>query len=590
MTCGNVTITTDLKLHDALGFNTPQDVLVYDNGTWKSTEVYVFQYGAWTRVFPSSSVTVPEIIHPEWIMVAQSLTNTTTIYLVNISANSYQDIGAPSNFIAGTRVISTTWGSNGWPDPENASMQAAGSFAIAGANSLGGVPVGGRLLVYGNLSEFDFGTNQQCIKMPTLMLDMSLGPTKFETMRAVFHYDNNTQVNKFGYIVAGYGGTAWFIDGVYRSDTGWNSSPATYSITTNFNHINGGITNTTGTKNRIKDTSQTGFDTLGLGVFVCESGYILDGSYEASTQYGNQFPYQGFRNLTVAEQQAAYPWPANTKELLGAPQTALGVQGAECTMISTGLGPYGTKWLRELKICDTALNSIAHLTPNSVTIIENQWSYQGYGYGDPSKPVMLRRKNTNARFDMIAVGDNGKILLRTNGTVWTFYGPGQAETGIYEMQQATLSIIDQEADKHPAAWHSYGTIFKNPWMQYTGFLEKDGSGNVVFREWTETADLRYVYAAGNTVIIVGDGGVIYTLSGGLNGEIGNRFFRCIAVTIANLNHVCWKGDRYVATGDMGTILESPDGITWSNVTQTNKPSSYSWGPATAWDPGSSALS
>ena len=596
------------------------NVYVRKNGAWVESEVYIYKYGGWRRVWPTSSGVIPAVSHPEWVIAGKDITGATMFYLVNISSNSWTPFYYnPSNFIAGSSVKTVNWEAG--IDTANYSQGAVNAIISAGATSVGGLPVGGRIVIYTDVSTPN-PEGGVCTRNPPLRYDITLGPTKFQTVWPVYSREvpDYTGYNRYGVIVAGVGGSCWLLDNLYSRDWDpeyltpqwrpqyydWSPTPIPpydhYYINANFHDINGTITNGNYDLNRIKYAHQGGINTLGMGVHVCEDGYVLDGSTYAAFPNGNYDPYQGFPNLTVAQQRAAYPWPGTGTApygMLGSPQLAKGVQGADTSMVGSSLGPYGSKWFRELKISGTALNSVALFSPDMtsavVTVVENLWAYQGAGFGDPNLPLVLKRRNNHMKCDMIAVGDNGKIMLRVSEGTYNFSSPGDGAITLADAGQVT--ITDQSPGVPHVGLHTYGDMFKNPWVEYKGFLENDNNGNPVFREWTETADFRCVLTratgtlyASHITIIVGDGGVIYYMlhnaANTINGEsYGSRFFRAIAVTVANLNSVVWKGDRYIATGDMGTVLESPDGITWSNVTQSGKPASYAWGPVDSWDPG-----
>jgi bacillopeptidase F len=72
---------------------------------------------------------------------------------------------------------------------------------------------------------------------------------------------------------------------------------------------------------------------------------------------------------------------------------------------------------------------------------------------------------------------------------------------------------------------------------------------------------RGIGGSADRLVAVGSGGAIWT------SETGNvlEWTRRDDGTLPGLNDVIWTGDRFIAVGDLGTVLQSADGLEWSSV-------------------------
>lgn len=70
-------------------------------------------------------------------------------------------------------------------------------------------------------------------------------------------------------------------------------------------------------------------------------------------------------------------------------------------------------------------------------------------------------------------------------------------------------------------------------------------------------------AYGDGWVIVADSGVIFTST---NGVAWNRVATPVQGTVKHLRAVVWTGSLFVAVGNLGTVLTSPTGATWTQRT------------------------
>jgi hypothetical protein len=136
----------------------------------------------------------------------------------------------------------------------------------------------------------------------------------------------------------------------------------------------------------------------------------------------------------------------------------------------------------------------------------------------------------------IAVGDSGVILSSPNGKTWT-----QRVSGTF----SSLKSITWTAS-HFVAVGDAGTVLTSP----------DGITWTVRNSGT-TFTLNSIAWSGNQLVAVSElGGMIS--SDGISWTASN-----ITETRIQLKSIIWTGKQFVAAGNHGTILLSPDGITWT---------------------------
>ena len=178
----------------------------------------------------------------------------------------------------------------------------------------------------------------------------------------------------------------------------------------------------------------------------------------------------------------------------------------------------------------------------------------------------------NGRF--IAVGQDGTILSSTNGSEWgiVFTGTGSL-SGITWSGSAFVAVGNSVVLISPdgATW-SPGTpppltaLESVAWSTNLGLYAAVGWNGAIFTSatgsnWTDRSPSEYspsyreVIWDGTQFIAVGDMGHIVTSSDGVTWTT--------QTSGSDLQAVIWDGKRFVAVGDQGKVLTSSNGETWT---------------------------
>jgi photosystem II stability/assembly factor-like uncharacterized protein len=174
----------------------------------------------------------------------------------------------------------------------------------------------------------------------------------------------------------------------------------------------------------------------------------------------------------------------------------------------------------------------------------------------------------NGKF--VAVGDDGNYAYSTNGINWTKPGPIADHPNLRgichgEWQESgTKQLFVAVADN--------GTIVTS--MDGTAWGDKktiEGVSNlqgIAHGEWQETSGSPPTTTTKHLFVAVGNGGTIVTST---NGDSDWTLVTGV-ITTNNLHAITHAGDKFVAVGDMGTILYSADGVTWTSPFTDKTPS------------------
>ena len=138
-------------------------------------------------------------------------------------------------------------------------------------------------------------------------------------------------------------------------------------------------------------------------------------------------------------------------------------------------------------------------------------------------------------------GEMGAVFRSDDGgTTWL-------NLGIKE--DVALNDLARSADGHLWRAAEFGTLFQST---------DDG------QTWTTTElgaeSLRAVAFRGNTGVIAANGGVVY-----VTGDNGDTWQQVQTPSREHLYDVAWDGQRWVATGNSGSLLTSDDGTHWSSI-------------------------
>jgi photosystem II stability/assembly factor-like uncharacterized protein len=159
-------------------------------------------------------------------------------------------------------------------------------------------------------------------------------------------------------------------------------------------------------------------------------------------------------------------------------------------------------------------------------------------HGVPATTADLRGVAfTGRRF--VAVGDQSTVISSRDGRNWRLE--------VTAMPCALLGLA--RADRRFVAVGGSGLVMRS----------RDG------RAWERmpAPTTRDLYAAAHgpgTIVAVGSRGIVLT-----SGDEGATWTRRRSDTRLNLHTVFWTGDEYLAGGDIGRVLSSPDGRTWERV-------------------------
>jgi len=153
-----------------------------------------------------------------------------------------------------------------------------------------------------------------------------------------------------------------------------------------------------------------------------------------------------------------------------------------------------------------------------------------------SSPITVRLFSVfwyNGQF--LALGDNGTILISPDGARWSSLVSNVGET-----------------------FH-HGTVLGNSLLMasYEGISTS-----------TDGQTWRYMLRTSNRMMDIATNGKLAVAVGGTPDNFrittdGVQWVRSSVSTVEQLNAVTWTGNQFIAAGDNSTILNSPDGMTWT---------------------------
>jgi hypothetical protein len=138
-----------------------------------------------------------------------------------------------------------------------------------------------------------------------------------------------------------------------------------------------------------------------------------------------------------------------------------------------------------------------------------------------------------------AVGEGGTIITSPDGLVWKSHPVGTT---------STFATVDAAGSAF-VVFASYGGRVESP------------DGNTWTLKWPDRL-VDVVWNGTNYLAVGGDGKVFISSPDALqwtSHQIAGP------TSTAFLSGVCWTGQRYVACGTNGTLVTSPDGITWTRL-------------------------
>lgn len=168
---------------------------------------------------------------------------------------------------------------------------------------------------------------------------------------------------------------------------------------------------------------------------------------------------------------------------------------------------------------------------------------------------------------VIAVGEDGWIARRNSQGEWS----AQQINSDYKLLSATWT-----GDRFIAGG-------KRTTSPYPGVVLASADGIVWdAAEVEDTTSLSFVAVAGNgtTIVACDQGGKIATSIDGVDWTVSRP-----GGTYRNLRTVTWAGDKFIAGGDLATIMTSDDGYTWASQTTPSLQPSNSILRTIAWGGG-----
>jgi photosystem II stability/assembly factor-like uncharacterized protein len=229
--------------------------------------------------------------------------------------------------------------------------------------------------------------------------------------------------------------------------------------------------------------------------------------------------------------------------------------GNSGVVLQRGAGNSG--WVRHSMDKATNLQGIATSDSGMVIAVGNQgWLFRndGAGWQQQQLPVsdiagkLIEISWIDGRF--WAVGEMGAVFTsNSEGREWTDLGIDG---------DVALNDIARSADGRLWITAEFGTLYRS-----------SDNGRTWQEEELGYESLRSVAFHGQSGVIVGNGGVVYTSTNG-----GDSWQRRDKISGEHLYDVIFDGERWIATGNGGALLASDDGTRWTPINPEGFASGY----------------
>jgi len=190
--------------------------------------------------------------------------------------------------------------------------------------------------------------------------------------------------------------------------------------------------------------------------------------------------------------------------------------------------------------------------------------------GTPPVSRVSCSSNAPCTMPLIAAGENHTVVLKSDGTVWTWgsNSKGQLGDGTTQGQRSTPWQVSKVSDvvavaagwDHTVALDSNGSVWTWGWNKY-GQLGNDSTTDLGTPVRVSNLSNVVAVAAGHyhTVALKSDG-TVWTWGGNGNGQLGNgsKTDRSMPEQVPSLSHI-----TAVAAGGSHTVALESDGTVWS---------------------------